>query len=138
MTWADVIRAPKPRVVRQFSMLGVGVLGAIGLWQILGRDRPVLGGVLVGIGLLCGGLGQFAPRLMRWVFTGAMLLVFPIGFIVSQVMLLILFFLVFLPTGLLLRLRGWDPMLRHNRNASGSVWEPKVTPRDVRRYLRQY
>jgi hypothetical protein len=138
MTWADVIREPKPRVLRQFGVLCLVILGGIGLWQILGRDRAVLGGVLVGIGLLSGGLGGFAPRRMRWVFTGAMLLVFPIGFVVSQVMLLILFFLVFLPTGLLLRVRGWDPMLRHDRKASGSAWEPKVTPRDVRRYLRQY
>ena len=67
-----------------------------------------------------------------------MVLVFPVGFVVSQLVLVVLFFLVFLPIGFLLRFRGWDPMLYRVRKSGDTFWEVKSISQDVRRYLRQY
>lgn len=140
MTWSDVTRAPKPTVVRQFGVVCLVVFGGLGLFQALARSRPVLGWSLVGFGAACLVLGLLAPRLLRWVYTGAMLVAFPIGFVVSQLMLAVLFFLVFTPMGAGLRMRGWDAMLRRRKPASPTegYWEPKPQPTDPRRYLRQY
>lgn len=138
MTWSDVIREPPRRVVRQFGVLVCLGLAGAGLHQWLARGQAGLGGGLVGLGLACLALGWLAPGVFRWAFTGSMVLVFPIGFVVSQVILALMFFGVFLPIGLLLRLRGWDAMLRHRKPAGESYWEPKPVPRDPRRYLRQY
>lgn len=140
MTWSDVTRPPKPKVVRQFGVVCLVVFGSLGLLQMLARSRPVLGGILLGFGVLCAVLGLVAPAVLRRVYTGAMLLAFPIGFVVSQLMLGVLFFLVFTPLGGLLRLRGWDPMLRRRPAPApkAGYWEPKSQPADPRRYLRQY
>lgn len=138
MTWQDVTREPKPSVVRQFGALCLVVLGGAGLWQALGRSHPVLGGSLVAAGGLCLVLGWRAPRLFRWVYTGAMVVAFPVGFVVSQVILALLFFGVFLAVGGYLRWRGWDAMLRRRQPPGRSYWEARPGPANARRYLKQY
>jgi len=138
MTWADVTKEPKPNVVRQFGWVCLVLFGAIGLLQVLHKGRPALGWSLVAFAVLCLVLSLTVPRIFRWFFTGAMLVAFPIGFVVSQVMLAILFFGVFLVLGLLLRARRWDAMLRRRKPPGASDWEAKPMPTEVRRYLRQY
>lgn len=138
MTWSDVTRPPKPRVVRQFAVLCLVIFGALGLFQILARARPILGGACLAFAVLSLVLGMTAPNLFRWVFTGSMLLAFPIGFVVSQVMLAVLFFVVFLAIGLLIRAGGSDPLGRRRKPPGESYWSPKPMPADAGRYLRQY
>lgn len=138
MTWSDVTQPPKPKVVRQFGLVCLLVFGALGLYLALLKGRTGLGSALVGLGVACAVLGALAPGLFRWVFTGSMLLAFPIGFVVSQVMLVFLFFVVFLAVGAFLRLKGWDAMLRQRKPAGSSYWQDKTTPTDPKRYLRQY
>jgi hypothetical protein len=69
---------------------------------------------------------------------GAMVVAFPIGFVVSQVLLSVLFFVVFLGVGLFLRARRWDAMLRQPKPSGASYWETKSQPAAADRYLRQY
>ncbi len=139
MTWSDVIRPPKPKVVQQFGILCLLVFGVSGLFLALGKGRTGLGYGLVGFGVFCAILGAVAPGIFRWFFTGSMLLAFPIGFVVSQVMLVFLFFVVFLAVGAFLRLTGRDAMVRKRQPAGGGgYWQDKPTPSDPKRYLRQY
>jgi len=138
MTWSDVIQAPKPRVVRQFGVVCLVVLAGAGLYLALARGRTVTGYSLIGLGVLSAVLGLAAPGLFRWVFTGAMMVAFPIGFVVSQVMLAFLFFGVFLVVGAFLRLRGWDGLHLRRRPAGASYWDDKQPPPDPGRYLKQY
>jgi len=138
MTWSDVTRPPKPKVVRQFGVVCLIVFGIAGCLLAWKHGRTTLGYGLVGVGVLSAILGAVAPGLFRWVFTGSMLLAFPIGFVVSQVMLVFLFFVVFLLVGAFLRLKGWDAMVRKRQPAGSSYWQDKVTPADPKRYLRQY
>ena len=73
MTWSDVTRPPKPKVVRQFGVVCLVVFGVLGLVLALAKGRTTLGYSLVGLiswrvlwGLLgprstrhrCGGLEQ--------------------------------------------------------------------------------
>jgi hypothetical protein len=138
MTWSDVTRPPKPSVVRQFGGVCLVVFGVLGLYLALKQGRTTLGYSLVGFGAVSAVLGAVAPNLFRWVFTAFMLAAFPIGFVVSQVMLAFLFFVVFLAVGVFLRLRGWDAMVRKRQPAGASYWQDKATPADPKRYLRQY
>ncbi len=138
MTWSDVTRPPKPKVVRQFGVVCLVVFGALGLFLAWKKGRTDLGYGLAGFGVFCAIFGAVAPGLFRWFYTGSMLLAFPIGFAVSQVMLVFLFFVVFLMVGAFLRLKGWDAMLRRRKPAGASYWQDKPTPTDPKRYLRQY
>jgi hypothetical protein len=136
MTRNDAIRDPGRRVVRQFAALCLLAFVGAAFWQWLGRERGELAVALAVAGVACGLAGWLMPRLFRWVYTGAMIVVFPIGFLVSQIVLLLVFYGVFLPVGLMLRARGWDPLRRHARKSSG--WETRQNAGDRRRYFRQY
>ncbi|MBX3747552.1 MAG: hypothetical protein KF833_19760 [Verrucomicrobiae bacterium] len=137
MQWSDVLREPTPRIVRQFAGLAAALLSGLGLFQILARSRPGLGAILIGAALLLLLGAWLLPRWTRWTYTLAMAVAFPIGLVVSQI-LLVGIFLVFLVIGQVLRLRGWDPMLRNRRPPDRTYWEPRPGVRDPRRYLRQY
>ncbi len=138
MRWSDIPRNPDSRTLRQFAGLCLVIFGGFALWNGLVRDRPVLalvwGALAVGIGVP----GLIAPKLVRPVFVGWMVLAFPIGWAVSHLILAVMFYGLFTPIGLLMRLFGRDPLSLRPGPPSDSYWTPKSTPADVRRYFRQY
>lgn len=138
MTWSDVTQAPKPKVVRQFGVVCFVVFGGLGLYRALKLGHAASGWGLAGFGLVCLVLGLAAPGLFRWFFTASMVVAFPIGFVVSQVMLALLFFGAFFGVGLFLRWTGKDPLGLRRKAAGSSYWEPKTLPTDPARYLKQY
>ena len=67
-----------------------------------------------------------------------MVLAFPIGWTVSQVILLAMFYGLFVPIGLVFRLIGRDPLQRARSSNLESYWSPKSAPADLRRYFKQF
>ena len=138
MTWSDISRNPSPKTLRQFAAAWLVFLLAGGAHQYLARGHHRTGVVLAVLAVFFGGLGLIAPRAIRWLFVGAMVVAFPVGWLVSQVMLLLMFYLIVTPVALVFRLRGRDPLARKPAPGRASFWEPKTTPQDVRSYFRQY
>ena len=128
---------PTDRMLRQFA--GAWLLVCSGLaanqWLMRGHARTAI--ALVGIALVIGVAGLVRPRLVRWLFVAATVLAFPIGWVVSQVMLVVLFIGVVTPVALLFKVQGRDRLAR-KRSAQSSYWKPKTAMEDMRRYLRQY
>lgn len=137
MTFQDALRRPTTRTLRQFSLLWVLFFAGMALWQYAGRHNPSAAGILALAAFSVGPAGLIAPRLVRPIFTGWMVLAFPVGWTVSHVLLALLFFGVFTPLGLLFRWIGRDE-LRLRRAATGSYWAPKVTSREPADYFHQY
>ena len=52
------------------------------------------------------------PRLRRPLYRGWIYSVIPIGWLVSHLLLIIIYYLLFTPVGLVMRLVGYDPMRR--------------------------
>jgi hypothetical protein len=101
---------------------GVGVvLMLIGGYQLV-RGRS-WGTWLVATGALLTTLGTFAPGTlavpsdMWWRFALAL------GWLNSRILLSVFFFLIVTPTGLVLRLFGYDPLL-YKGPRDGSTWVP--------------
>jgi hypothetical protein len=63
---------------------------------------------------------------------------FPLGWLVSQLVLAILFYGVFTPLALVFRLIGRDALALKKPSGEATFWRPKPTPSDPRRYFRQY
>jgi len=98
-----------------------------------------MSGLVLGcVGLVIGIPGLLQPALVRWVFVGSMVLTFPIGWLVSQLMLALLFYLLVTPAALFFRLRGRDVLGRKRTSDCSSFWAKKEMPRDVRSYFRQF
>jgi len=135
--WSDVIAKPKPKLLRQFAGLWLIVfplLAAVRVWR--GHaDNWAIG--LAVVGVVVGVLGLVKPEAVRPIYSGWMLAAFPIGWTVSQLMLLVLFFLVFTPVGLVFRLMRRDALSLQRRNAT-TYWAAKPRAARAEDYFRQF
>jgi len=79
-----------------------------------------------------------APRLRRPLYVGMSLAGYPIGWLVSHVILLAIFLFVVTPVALLMRLLGQDPMQRRFDCSGQSYWMPHRPADHPRRYYQQF
>ncbi len=61
-----------------------------------------------------------------------------VGAVLTWVLLVPVFVLIFAPAGVILRLRGKDPMHRRMRDASLSYWIPRRSTFEAESYARQF
>lgn len=139
---------PDRRTLRQFSAIWLGFLFFVGLYRAwrggaFGTDIPfgfegpwiiplVLWVLALGVGLP----GLVAPALARPVYIGMTIVTFPIGWVVSHVLLAVVYFGLFAGFGLVFRLIGRDRLhLRFDRSAS-TYWKERPRRTDSSRYFR--
>src|SRR4051794_20690030 len=138
MTWSDLPFTAPVRTLRQFAGLWlVFFLGLAGM-QVLGKGLSMKAGGCACLALVVGVAGMWRPGVVRPVFVTALVLTFPLGWLMSRLLLACLYYAVFTPLGLVLRLAGRDALgLRGNAGAT-SYWETKPGAESVRRYFRQF
>ncbi len=108
------------------------------LWQWLWRGHAGQAIVLGLIAVTMGPVGLARPEWLRWVYVGWMVMAFPIGWTVSQLMLAVLFYGLFTPIGWIFRLIGRDALDRARPKGRDSYWSPKPAPADLTRYFKQF
>jgi hypothetical protein len=138
MRWSDIQLDPPRKTLRQFAGLWLVFFGWLALWELLGRGRTGLAAVFALLAVTIGPLGLTRPQWVRLIYVGWMVLAFPIGWTISQIMLAMMFFGVFAPIGLVFRLLGRDPLQRTRRPELESYWAPKPASADVARYFKQF
>jgi fatty acid desaturase len=132
MQWTEIPRYPPLRMLRQFGALLAVVSLSMAAWRgSHGGDWRALAAVAV----MAAAVTLVRPEALRLVFVGWLMLAFPIGWVVGRVALAIIFFGVFMPVGMVLRLIGRDPLRR--QRAEGTYWtrRPRAKSAD---YFRQY
>jgi hypothetical protein len=135
MTLVEMNWHPSERQLRQFGLIALVALPLLGgLWSA----GPWVMGTLAAAGVVLAGVGLVFPPALRPVFVGLSLVTMPIGWLVSEVALLVLFYGVFVPIGLVLRAAGRDPLERRIDPESRSYWQPKQAPTDVASYFRRW
>jgi Saxitoxin biosynthesis operon protein SxtJ len=138
MTLSDIPLRPTSRALRQFAGAWLVFFLAFGAHQYLVRKHPSVGLVLMALAVVIGLLGLIQPAAVRWIYVSWMVLAFPIGWTISLLMLLVMFYCVITPVALLFRMRGRDLLCRKPAPAQATFWLPKHMPQDVRSYFRPY
>jgi Saxitoxin biosynthesis operon protein SxtJ len=138
MQWSDIPFQPSRRTLRQFASLWFVFFTGLACWQGFARGRVGLAFALGALAVSVGLLGLMSPQRVRLVYVGWMVLVFPIGWTVSTLLLAALFYAVFTPVGLLFKLVGRDALARRPRRWQDTYWAPKGAAADVRGYFRQF
>lgn len=124
------------RVLRQFAGLWLLFLGSVACYQQLVHERTNVALICAGLAVL-GPLGVIWPRIIRPVFVTLMAITYPIGWVVSHILLGLLFYGVFTPVALFFRLIGRDALGRQRSASQATYWTPKPMATDLRSYLRQ-
>jgi hypothetical protein len=117
--------------------LFLGVLGGLWLWRHGESWLPISLG-LWAAAVLSLAVGWLAPAWLRWVFVGMIVVTYPIGWVVSHVLLAIVFYGILTPLGLIMRLTGRDPLHRQFDRTANTYWTRWKPPANKARYFRQY
>jgi len=128
---------PDRRELRSFAvamLIGFFVLGVLSAWRAWGISTGSM--VLWSIGATLA-VAALVPKLGRIAYLAVYLPTSIIGYIVSNVMLALMFFLVITPLGFILKLMGKD-LLQQRRQKRKTQWTPVKDTRNEESYYRQF
>ena len=147
MAAVEIKWSPSRSELKLFGFLaltGFALLGALIAWQQaflffdLGPSARVVAMVLCAVGVVSATFSLTRPGANRPLWVAMMIVAWPIGTIVSYVLMAVIFYGVFAPIGMVFRLIRRDPLCRTIDRAAKSYWTPHEPVTDVKRYFRQF
>ena len=112
-----------------------GLIGGLIWWKF---KAPVVAYVLWSVAAVITLLFYALSPIRKPLYLGWMYVTFPIGWVISHVLMALIYYLVFTPIGLAMRLFGRDPMLRRVDRGAPSYWIEHDASGDPARYFRQF
>jgi hypothetical protein len=126
------------RQLRQFAVaLIVVALTGVALRSLrhgaLGWSMAAAASFAVAVGVV----GAMAPRRIAWLFAAVTTVTYPIGLLVSEAMLVLLYFGIMTPMALLFRMARRDRLHRAIDPGAPTYWVAHRSPSTTSRYFRQ-
>ena len=138
---------PNERTLRQFGWIALAGFGLLALcaWQEwlvfrhgLGAAREPVAFALLALAGVSALFSLVFPKANAPLYVGLSLAAFPIGFVLSYVIMATLFYLVIAPVGFLMRAFGLDPMQRRMLPEATTYWVDARPARAKADYFRQF
>ena len=102
-----------------------------------GFSYPQLISLLL-VSLIVGITGLLHPLIIVPIYRGWMIVVFPIGFLISHLLMGIVYFGVITPIGIYRRIRYPDSLQRTFNREATTYWEPVSKADSTESYFRQF
>lgn len=134
----EINKQPSRQELRWFGLVVLAFLALVGvltLWRTGSWQTAVL---IWAFGSAVTAGYYLVPALQRPLYVGWMYAVFPVGWVVSHLLLAGIFYLVVTPIGAALRLLGHDPLQRSFDRSARTYWTPHDPGGEVRRYFKQF
>src|SRR5437660_7345511 len=127
-----------PRELRKFGLLVGAVFALLGIW-FWWRDKARYPYFLAP-GTVLMVFGAIAPRALRLIYVGWMTAAFLLGFVVSNILLTLFFYIVVTPIGLVARLAGKDFLNRKLDAQTESYWimRDRSVPEQKKNYEQKF
>jgi hypothetical protein len=125
-----------PRALRRFGFTVGSVilpLGCVLLWR-----HRVTGWPLISIGTVLVLGAALTPSRLKWIYGPWMILSLALGWIVTRILLTMVFFLVVTPIGLLQRLFGKRVIEIAFKADTSSYWRPRTASPMSKDYEKQF
>jgi len=138
---------PEPRILRQFgyiALVGFGLLGCAALFEVLmfsgglGGAREPVAYSLIGLGVLSALFSLVAPKANKPIYVLMSVVTYPIGFVMSYVIMGLLYFGLFAPIAIVFRLIGRDAMARRYDRSAKTYWQAASSQSRSERYFKQF
>jgi hypothetical protein len=124
--------------LRRRALLQGSVMVAVGALVFFLLGHRIVGLAVWGLAVLILGLGLAAPAAYRPLNRFGEWLGRTVGALLTYLMLVPLFYLVFLPVSAFLRMKGHDPLSRSRRDPNQTCWIPRRRPVSADAYVRQF
>lgn len=139
MALLEINSNPTDRELRQFAGIWLPAFALlVGLLLWFRWPLPWAAVLVWAAAAVLGVGGVLKPRWIKPVFVGWMIAAFPIGWVISHVVVAFVFYLVLTPIGLAMRLCGYDPMHRKFDREAKTYWVQREKKRDRQSYFRQF
>ena len=138
MALISIRRDPTRKDIIVFGILltvFVAILGGF-LW-LQTESLPAAIWVWLLGGTICAGYA-IIPAIRRPIFIFWSLVTFPIGLIITTILLAVIYYGLLTPLGLAARLVRGDPLQRRHQPAADSYWTERPESDSVDRYFRQF
>src|SRR5262245_5147589 len=129
---------PTPRELRYFGLLVGACLVIIGPLALCKFGLPIAGWLLGSLGIVVVVAYYALPPLRRPLFLAWHTMLLPVQRTLSYAVLVIVYYLVFTPVGLVLRAMGRDVLRRAFEARADSYFVRRRIERDPARYFRQF
>jgi hypothetical protein len=136
-----LLELKKDASARELAWFGVllaafaGVVGGLVWWS---TGHLTVSRFIWGAGAVVAGVYYLVPPVRRPIFMGWMYASYPIGWVVSHVLLATIYFVIFTLIGLIMRAVGYDPLARRFDRTAKSYWVRREPISGVERYFRQF
>jgi hypothetical protein len=137
----SLIRIPSDPSRRQLAVFGAAwliSLTVVGILLLARTGSLPLAASFWAAAVLVPLVGGLIPGLLRAVYLGTHWATFPVGLVMSYVVLGAVYYLVLAPTGLVMRLWGYDPLGRRFDRSASSYWSLRKPAPQIDRYFRQF
>ena len=135
----DINWSPPPRDLRQFAAIWVPLFAALAGGVLIFRSGAwTAAGILWGVAAAIAALGLASPAAVRPIFIGAMAAAYPVGWVVSHVVLGITYYVFFSTVGCVMRLVRYDPLRRHANRRARTYWSERPRDRPAAAYFKQF
>jgi hypothetical protein len=118
-------------------VFGGGLWVGLWAWAFMSSD-PRFAIPMAAAGMLFGLVALIRPSGLRLFYVGWMTVFFPLGWLMSHVVLATIFFGVFLPVGLVRRTFSQSPVRTSPDPDKSSYWEARQVKRERSSYFRQF
>lgn len=125
--------------LRKFGLFVGGIFLLIGLYMEYRHIDTEWRYVFVGVGVMLMVLGATYPQSLKYVYRFWMGIAFTVGWLVSRVLLAVIYYLVVTPIGLIMKLLGKNPVAMHFDREAESHWVLKDENLwSIERYKKMY
>ena len=143
----EIDLSPDATTLKQFgfiALFGFSFLAAIAWFELLvfsfglGDARPYVAAGFAALAVISLVFSLIAPKANWPIYVGLTILAYPIGFVLSYVIMGFLFFGMITPVGLFFRLTGKDLLERRFDPEAKSYWRDPRPRRGKESYFRQF
>ena len=138
MIWSDIDFQPTERKLRTFAGLFFAAATTLATWQAWAHQRWLIAGMVFSAGVIVGVLGILRPLTVRCVYIGMTVASFPIGWMMSHLLLAIVYFGLITPLAVIFRLTGRDALRLRRSPQTTSYLKNKPAPTNSQTYFRPF
>lgn len=138
---------PDATTLRHFgwiALVGFSFIATIAWFEVLifafglGEGRPIVAGVFAALAGLSAFFSLVYPKANLPIYIGLTIVSYPIGFVLSYVIMGTLFYVLITPVALFFKLTGRDAMNRRFEPEAATYWSEPRPSRGNESYFRQY
>lgn len=139
MSLVEINWHPENKELRNFAIAALiaSVLVPVLLYVIKGMAIK-WGAIIFAVGIIIFLSSFICIKITRIIYLALISVTFPIGYVVSFILLAAFYFLLLMPLGLFFRLIGRDPLCRKFNPDAKSYWLTHRSSNSLEQYFHQY